>query len=168
MAFSLGLFFFFQLPCEACRILVPWPGIEPRPMAVKAPSPNHWISREFPPFVSSKDICLGFSTHSNNPGWSHLQVFNLLIAAKTLFPNKIAATGSGTDMSFCGPPPFNTDDGVWPSGCWPSVCLPWLQRAGFCWRFFVDISVLPASFAPRSGIPKTKTLRMHSVELLEF
>ena len=32
----------------ACGILVPWPGIEPRPMAVKAPSPNHWSTRGFP------------------------------------------------------------------------------------------------------------------------
>ena len=32
----------------ACRILVPWLGIEPRPMAVKALSPNHWTVREFP------------------------------------------------------------------------------------------------------------------------
>ena len=26
----------------ACGILVPRPGIEPRPLAVKAPGPNHW------------------------------------------------------------------------------------------------------------------------------
>ena len=32
----------------AYRILVPWPGIEPGPSAVKAPSPNHWTAREFP------------------------------------------------------------------------------------------------------------------------
>ena len=28
--------------------LVPKPKIEPRPLAVKAPSPNHWTTREFP------------------------------------------------------------------------------------------------------------------------
>ena len=28
------------------RILVPQPGIEPGPMAVKAPSPNHWTTKE--------------------------------------------------------------------------------------------------------------------------
>ena len=32
----------------ACGILVPRPGIEPRPSAVKARSPNHWNTREFP------------------------------------------------------------------------------------------------------------------------
>ena len=36
-------------PClTACGILVPWPGIEPRPLAVKSLSPNHWNAREFP------------------------------------------------------------------------------------------------------------------------
>ena len=32
----------------ACGILVPPPGIKPRPMAVKAQNPNHWTAREFP------------------------------------------------------------------------------------------------------------------------
>ena len=32
----------------ACGILVPEPGIEPGPTAVKAPSPNHWTAKEFP------------------------------------------------------------------------------------------------------------------------
>ena len=46
-------FFFFPFfwPClEACEILVPQPGIEPRPSAVKALSPNPWTAREFPRF----------------------------------------------------------------------------------------------------------------------
>ena len=30
------------------RIFVPQSGIEPRPLAVKVPSPNHWTTREFP------------------------------------------------------------------------------------------------------------------------
>ena len=29
-------------------ILVPQPGIEPGPLAVKAQNPNHWTAREFP------------------------------------------------------------------------------------------------------------------------
>ena len=33
--------------CEACGILVPQPGIEPGPWAVKVWSPNHWTAREF-------------------------------------------------------------------------------------------------------------------------
>ena len=32
----------------ACGILVPQPGIKPRPVAVRAQSPNQWTAREFP------------------------------------------------------------------------------------------------------------------------
>ena len=32
-------------------ILVPWPGIEPMPLAVEAPSHNHWIAREVPSLI---------------------------------------------------------------------------------------------------------------------
>ena len=39
-----GFFFFFF---GQARILVPRPGIEPRPSAVKTPSPNQWTTREF-------------------------------------------------------------------------------------------------------------------------
>ena len=45
---SASFFFFFWLRCSACGILVPWPGIESPPSAVKVPSPNHWTTREFP------------------------------------------------------------------------------------------------------------------------
>ena len=50
------LFFYllFWPYCVACRILVPRPGTEPRPMAVKAPSPNHWTAREIPRNCSFK------------------------------------------------------------------------------------------------------------------
>ena len=42
----------FFWPClAACRILVLWSGIEPRPLAVKLWSPNHWIAREFPTII---------------------------------------------------------------------------------------------------------------------
>ena len=37
-------FFFFGH--EACRMLVPWPGIEPVSPAVEFQSPNHWTARE--------------------------------------------------------------------------------------------------------------------------
>ena len=40
--------FFFWPCCAACRILVPRPGIEPAPLAVKAWNPNYWTAREFP------------------------------------------------------------------------------------------------------------------------
>ena len=39
---------FFCLHCMACGILVPWPGIEPGPSAVRLWSPNPWTAREFP------------------------------------------------------------------------------------------------------------------------
>ena len=43
-----SLSLFFWLLHVTCRILVPWSGIEPGPRAVKALSPNHWTTREFP------------------------------------------------------------------------------------------------------------------------
>ena len=45
---NLKRFFFFGHTVRLCGILVPWPGIEPRPSAVKAWSPYHWTTREFP------------------------------------------------------------------------------------------------------------------------
>ena len=44
----LFIYLFIWLHHMACGILVSQPGIEPVPSAVKAPSPNHWIAREFP------------------------------------------------------------------------------------------------------------------------
>ena len=42
--------------CCLCRvtsgILAPWPRTEPRLFALKAPCPNHWTIREFPPIVN--------------------------------------------------------------------------------------------------------------------
>ena len=32
----------------ACGYSVPQSGIKPKPLAVKAPSPNHWAARESP------------------------------------------------------------------------------------------------------------------------
>ena len=42
-------FFFFSQPCcMVCGILVPQPRSEPRPLAVRMWSPNHWTTRESP------------------------------------------------------------------------------------------------------------------------
>ena len=45
------IFFFFLFSfwprSRACEILVPQPGMGPRPLAVKAQSPNHLTTREF-------------------------------------------------------------------------------------------------------------------------
>ena len=40
-------FFSFWPCCMACGILVPQPGIECRPLAMRAWNPNHWTAREF-------------------------------------------------------------------------------------------------------------------------
>ena len=46
-SFSFFLFSFWL--CHlACKILVPWPGIEPVSLAVEVRSPNHWTARESP------------------------------------------------------------------------------------------------------------------------
>ena len=40
---------FFVGPYHAaCGILVPWPGTEPGPLAVRAQSPNYWTTGELP------------------------------------------------------------------------------------------------------------------------
>ena len=41
-------YFFFWLHHTTCGILVPRPGIDSGPSAVKAQSPSHWTAREFP------------------------------------------------------------------------------------------------------------------------
>ena len=46
----------------ASGILVPLPGIEPAPSAVKAQSPNHWTDREFP--VCTLKKLVSFSQHN--------------------------------------------------------------------------------------------------------
>ena len=41
-----AFFFIFWLHHVACSILVPWPGIEPKPPVAEAQSLNHWTTRE--------------------------------------------------------------------------------------------------------------------------
>ena len=55
--YQVSFFFFFAVVvvpfwlCHmVCGILVPHPGIEPRPPAVAVWSPNHWTTRELPRF----------------------------------------------------------------------------------------------------------------------
>ena len=50
--------FLLLLHCAACGILVPWPGIEPRLLAVRVLSPNHWTAREFPMFLDFHQKCV--------------------------------------------------------------------------------------------------------------
>ena len=44
----LSVFFFFFKFFVACRILVPWPGMEPLTLALAAQSLNHWTTRKVP------------------------------------------------------------------------------------------------------------------------
>ena len=41
-------FFAGLFGCLTCKSLAPGLGIEARPLAMKAQSPNHWTAREFP------------------------------------------------------------------------------------------------------------------------
>ena len=52
--------------CVASGILVPQPGIEPRPSAVKAWSPNHWTAREFASLFLYRDPSDRIRGHPNN------------------------------------------------------------------------------------------------------
>ena len=75
--FPLVAFFFFCFQChETCGILVPWSGIELKPSAVTAWSPNHWITRKF-----SGEGILNFS-HSRDVS---VYKFFLLVHIETLF-----------------------------------------------------------------------------------
>ena len=49
---DLFLVLFFWLHHAACRILVPHPGIKPKPFVVKLWGPNHQTSRKFPGSIS--------------------------------------------------------------------------------------------------------------------
>ena len=59
------LFFFFWLASRACRILVRWPGIEPKGFVVEALSFRHWAPRE-----TSVHFLLTSYTASAIPGQS--------------------------------------------------------------------------------------------------
>ena len=50
-------------------ILVHWPGIEPRPIAVRAPSPNHWTTKEFPLYFEITCVCYTIAS------WEDVLVF---------------------------------------------------------------------------------------------
>ena len=59
-----GVFCLFVWPCcAACRILIPWPRIEPGLPAEKVLSPNHWTAREVPVTFVQKS-CRNWKKHS--------------------------------------------------------------------------------------------------------
>ena len=49
-----------------------------------------------------RTLVIGFRIHWGNPGWAHLEIFNLIPSAEFLFPNKVPFTGSGWAYHFCG------------------------------------------------------------------
>ena len=57
--------FIFWSHCEACGILVLWPGIEPRPPALEAQSPNHWTTWEVPHLILKSWSDLGWCLRSS-------------------------------------------------------------------------------------------------------
>ena len=68
LSFPLPSYFFcfvFWPDCVACGILIPWPGIESGPSAVKMQSSNHWRAREFlqPHFIVCLFVCFFNLTH---------------------------------------------------------------------------------------------------------
>ena len=61
------LTFFFWLHHTVFGILVPQPGIEPRPLAVEAWNPNHWATRELPhPFKVYNSMLFSMFTERCN------------------------------------------------------------------------------------------------------
>lgn len=45
-------------------------------------------------------LVIGFRAHLNHPAWSHLQILNSVMSAKTLSPNKVMFTGLGHRHTF--------------------------------------------------------------------
>ena len=68
-------FFFFWPHGTACRILVPQPGIESTPPAVRAQSPNLWATREVPSCLFQTPHSWAAPPHKNTAG--HLLLVGL-------------------------------------------------------------------------------------------
>ena len=79
----LVIFFFFLAAPQAYRILVPQPGIELRPLPVKALSPNPWTTREGPASQSRyRPRC--HQAGNSGPGWTfraHAEVGRVWVLA---------------------------------------------------------------------------------------
>ena len=89
--FSLSLFW----PCLlACRTLIPWPGIEPRPKAVKALHPNNWTVRKSPDMVHFLNKCL-------MNGW--MNEYNILIKVFLFLVLVAQSCPTLWDFRDCGP-----------------------------------------------------------------
>ena len=56
------------MPCTDCGILVPGPGMEPEPLAVRPQSANHWTAREFLLFYFLCENIFTFTSTCNKDG----------------------------------------------------------------------------------------------------
>ena len=70
------LFFFFSSLHETCGVLVPRSGTEPRPLAMKVLSPNHWTTRKF---LLSASLPLARFLSLSKLGWGKRKVRSLVI-----------------------------------------------------------------------------------------
>ena len=94
LPFWLSIFFFF-FGRAACRILVPQPEIEPRPLAMKAWSPHHWTAREFPWLELTRTKSSAYS-------------FTCLVSGRIF-----SITASGSLVSHLVSPTLPTQSGHW-------------------------------------------------------
>lgn len=72
-----SLFLVFWPCCKACGILVPWPGIEPTPLALEAWSLNHWTPGKSPSFSFKSSNGWKQWTHNVTSSTWHQSVLNL-------------------------------------------------------------------------------------------
>lgn len=62
---------------------LPWPGVTS--LQSLPPTSRRLL---FPLCLSYKDACHWISSQPDNPGWSYLIIFHLIISEKSFFPNK--------------------------------------------------------------------------------
>ena len=70
----LHLWIDWLMDLKTWEILVPWPGIEPRPLAVKTQTPNPWTTREFHGFIYFLFYQLSTDTNWLFRGFCHYKV----------------------------------------------------------------------------------------------
>ena len=127
----------------ASGILVPWPGFEPQPSALKALSPNHWTTRGFPFHLSLNRIgingnILDFNTFRNLAFIDHLfqnsvssVQFSCSVVSDSLWPHELQHARPP-----CPSPTPGVDSNSRPLSRW---CHP-----------AISSSVVPSSSCPQS------------------
>ena len=59
---------------------------------------SHGLSLSLLPFSLLEEHVIGFRVHPDNPGWSYLDIFNLITFQRRFFPNKFIITSSKLRM----------------------------------------------------------------------